>query len=138
MHEYGLMEGVVARVLEEAGVRRATGVPRVHVEVGELAFASRPALEAAFVSLSMGTILEGAELVLSETRGRVRCDACGLSGGADVIDGSDPHDLLLPLCHVCGSPLIVLEGRGLTLKELTLTVPEASDGAEAREARSRS
>lgn len=44
----------------------------------------------------------------------------------------------LPSAFPPGLPLTVLEGRGLTLKEVTLTIPDASEVAEASKAMSRS
>lgn len=126
MHEYGLMEAVVARALEEARRGGATSVTQVSVDVGELAFADRESLETAFRSLAGGTLLEGAALELREVRARIRCEGCGLEGSAEAFDLLGEHETFVPFCVRCGGLLTVREGRGVTLVRLALVVPDPS------------
>ncbi len=134
MHEYGLMEAIVARALEEAGAKHATAVAGMRVEVGELAYSSREALETAFRVLTRDTPLEDARLELSEKRSRLRCEGCSLEGTADAFDLGGPHGVFAPFCTRCGSLLTVLEGRGVTLTQLTLNVPDSPGETEEAEA----
>lgn len=138
MHEYGLMEAVVARALEEAQRGRATSVARVSVDVGELAFASHEALETAFRSLAKGTLLEGSALELRDVPARIRCDGCGIEGSAEAFDLLGEHETFVPFCLRCGALLTVLEGRGVSLVQMALVVRDPSgfvENAEAMEAR---
>lgn len=137
MHEYGLMQEVVARALEVCP-RDARAV-RVRVEVGEFAVADRESLATAYEILTRGTPLEGSSLDLAFTAGRAECPSCGFQGtGADLGEElSEPPSLVL--CPRCGSPLLVTAGAGIALVGVHFTDRGAPDGtAPGSEGRSAS
>ena len=116
VHEYGLMEDIVGLATEEARRAGGTAVTRILLDVGELSFASKESLGSAFLALSPGTVLEGAEIVMTDVVARLRCSACGFQGsvrdaGLEESAGFSPW-----LCPSCGSPLTALEGGGLVLR----------------------
>lgn len=119
MHEYGLMEAVVERALEESRARGGLAVDRVRIEVGAFALASPESLGTAFEILSRGTALEGAALEIRQTPGRAACEACGFSGTPEDLGLADEPPVPL-LCPSCGRPLVVVAGAGVSLAELQL------------------
>lgn len=118
MHEYGLMEALVARALDECH-NRGLAADRVRIEVGAFALASRESLETAFEILTRGTELEGAALEIREVPGRASCEACGFSGSPADLGLEDESPVPL-LCPSCGRPLLVVSGAGVSLAELQL------------------
>ena len=122
MHEYGLMEDIVASAIE--AVRRNGGgaVGRIRVDVGELSSASPDALLAAFQALSEGTPLAGAVMEIGSVPGALACEACGFRGS--------PADALLEpgapppwVCPECGYLLAAVRGREIVLAEVELRGP---------------
>lgn len=128
MHEYGLMQEVVAHALEHCPADCAGSALRVRVEVGEFAVADRESLETAYEILTRGTRLERSVLEISGVPGRVECPACGFQGaGADLgQEIGEPPALLL--CPRCGSPLLVTAGAGLALLAVQITDRGPPDG----------
>lgn len=122
MHEYGLMEDLVASALE--AVRRNGGGPvaRVRVDVGELSSASPDALLAAFQALSEGTPLAGAEMEIGSVPGELACDGCGFRGTANdaLLEPGAPPPWL---CPDCGYLLAAVRGRDIVLAEVELRGP---------------
>ncbi len=133
MHEYGLMEAVVARALEACGNDAGARPVRLHVQVGEFAFASQESLETAFEVLTRGTPLEGAQLDIERVPGRASCEACGFSGSARDL-GPDLGDPPVPLiCPRCGYLLLVAGGTGVVLADIQLQdrgTPEPGEAAQ--------
>jgi len=119
VHEYGLMEDIVAHAIEEAHRQGGRSVARVCLEVGELASASVQALVAAFQALSPGTLLDGATLEVADVPGRLRCDACGFHGTVrDAgLEAAPPW-----ICPACGSLLRAVEGKDIVLREITVWI----------------
>ena len=118
MHEYGLMESVLERAAEIVARESGGTVSRIRVEIGELAFASRESLEAAFASLTAGTKMAGTRLELVEVPARLRCDLCGREGPPRDFGIEGPQDIAPPICGACGSLLTVLQGGGVSLSEV--------------------
>ena len=116
MHEYGLMEDIVADAVEEARRRGTPSIHRVRVEVGELSAASPESLAAAFLALAPGTVLEEAHLDLAVIPGELGCTACGLHGS--------PHDTGLDpeppwICPTCGFPMAATKGKDIVLADVS-------------------
>ncbi|OGS51123.1 MAG: hypothetical protein A3K65_02100 [Euryarchaeota archaeon RBG_16_68_12] len=124
VHEYGLMEDVVGLAMEEARRAGGTAVSRILLDVGELSFASKESLGSAFLALSRGTILEGAEVVMADVAGRLRCGACGFQGSARDAGLEESEGFSPWLCPSCGSPLTAMEGGGLVLREVVVSMPD--------------
>ncbi len=128
MHEYGLMEEVVACALE----RCPTGDPRaplvVRIEVGEFAVADRGSLQTAFEILTRGTRLERSMLEMTGVPGRAECPGCGFRGSGADLDQTLSEPPALLLCPRCGSPLLVTAGAGLALLGVQITDRGPPDG----------
>ncbi len=125
MHERGLMEDLVARIVEEARARGAVAVACIRVEIGPFSFVSPEALAGAFEQLAEDTLLEGAQLEFVSHPGDFRCRACGrICSATDLrADEADIHPI--PVCLACGSMLDLEGARGLILRELLLVLPES-------------
>ncbi len=124
MHEYGMMEAILQDTVAEA-TRRGGLVLGIRVELGEMSGISAESLETAFLALTKETPLEGARLEISEIAGRVRCDGCGLAGDPRDLGVEVGHEEPLLLCPRCGFVLTATRGRGVTLRDVTLQLPNA-------------
>lgn len=121
MHEYGLMQDVVALALQAYPREGDPGAVRVRIEVGEFAVASRESLETAYEILTRGTPLEGSSLEIAETAGHAMCQACGFEGSAADLGDEVCEPPALLLCPRCGSPLLVTAGAGIVLIDVQMT-----------------
>lgn len=75
MHEFGIMQEMLATVLQHAEGRR---VRRVVLEIGALACVVPDAMRFGFETCTPGTLAEGAELTIQHAPGRGRCRNCGV------------------------------------------------------------
>jgi Zn finger protein HypA/HybF involved in hydrogenase expression len=116
MHEYGLMEQVVANILAE--LKNTPDAPagqalQVRLTVGALAVHAKAAAVQAFTVLSRGTPLEGCRLDLILEPATAACPQCGCQDPL-AQDAVDPHDLApLVTCPRCGAPAPVQGSRGV-------------------------
>lgn len=77
MHETALAKGLISACLGALAGQRVKRVKSVTVSAGLLAGVLPGALEFAFASMSRGTPLEGAALVITEIPARLLCGDCG-------------------------------------------------------------
>lgn len=98
MHELGLCEAIVQRVVQRAGDRP---VARVRVRVGRLHHVHPEAFEQSFLVAAQGGVAEAAhpELVLLPVR--ATCRSCGEEAEADE---------MIVACPSCGALEVVLTG----------------------------
>ncbi len=120
MHEYGLMQDVVDRVLERCQSEGGRVATRVRIEVGEFAVASRESLETAYEVLTRGTPLERSSLEIVEVAGHALCPSCGFEGSAADLGEELSEPPALVLCPRCGSPLLITAGGGIALVNVQL------------------
>jgi len=121
LHEYSLMEQVVAHILAE--LQKQEGAPagnalEVVLKVGALAVHSEAATRQAYVVLVKGTPLENSRLLLTIEPVTLVCGKCGYQGA--LPEGAvDPHDHSpLAECPQCGHVNPVQGGRGAESIEL--------------------
>ncbi len=121
MHEYALMENVIAAI--KAELQTSKGVPEgrpltVTLKVGALEMHSEEATRQAFEVLTKGTPLEGARLDLIILPVTLACPKCGFEGPLPM-GAADPHDALpVAECPQCGAVAPVTGGRGVESIEL--------------------
>lgn len=113
MHEYSIVQALMARVAAEAAARGAVGVHRLEVRIGELAGVERELLATAFSLFREGTVCDGAELRIRPVPARWACSRCG--------SGISPGSLLR--CDVCASPARLVEGDEIVLDRIEMEVP---------------
>ncbi|MBM4295310.1 MAG: hydrogenase maturation nickel metallochaperone HypA [Deltaproteobacteria bacterium] len=120
MHEYGLMQEMVALLLKklQEGVCPETGKIEVVLKVGGFAIHSAAATRQAYEVLTKGTRLEGSKLNLMVEPVTLNCAGCGCQEvlGEDQVDPHDP--LPLAECPRCGQVAPVQGGRGVESLEL--------------------
>jgi hydrogenase nickel incorporation protein HypA/HybF len=121
LHEYSLMENVVATILAE--LKKTEGCPggpalTVDLKVGALAVHSAEATRQAFEVISRGTALEHSRLKLTILPVTLTCPQCGYQG--ELPEGAvDPHDFSpLTQCPQCGAAAPVTGSRGVEAIEL--------------------
>lgn len=121
MHEYSLMEQVIAHILAE--LKKQESPPpdsslEVVLKVGALAVHSEAATRQAYVVLVKGTPLENSQLRLTIEPVTLVCGKCGYKGA--LPEGAvDPHDHSpLVECPQCGTVNPVQGGQGVESIEL--------------------
>jgi Zn finger protein HypA/HybF involved in hydrogenase expression len=120
LHEYALMENVLAVIKEE--LRKSGEAPlgsrlTVTLKVGALELHSEEATRQAFEALTKSTPLEGAQFDLTILPVTLACE-CGFNGPLPL-GAADPHDALpVAECPQCGALTPVQGGRGVESIEL--------------------
>jgi len=112
VHEYALVEAIIARVEEEVRQQGAVGVHRVELRVGDLAGVERDLLASAWEIFRAGSCCAQARLVIHGVPARWDCGACGAplaAGGALQ-------------CGRCGGAGRLVEGGELLLERIELQV----------------
>lgn len=114
MHEYSLVQSLVARVEAEVRERRAVAVHRVVVSVGDLAGVDRELFRSAYETFRDGTVCQAAALELRRVEAAWTCAACGrrLEPGAPLA------------CPACGRAAQLRPGAGeILLERIEMEVP---------------
>jgi hydrogenase nickel incorporation protein HypA/HybF len=121
LHEYGLMENVIAVIkaeLQKAGETPEGRQLTVTLKVGVLEMHSEAATRQAFEVLTKGTALEGARLNLIVLPVTLSCPECGFQGPLPM-GAADPHEAMpVAECPQCGAMAPVQGGRGVESIEL--------------------
>jgi hydrogenase nickel incorporation protein HypA/HybF len=115
MHEYSLVQALLARVQAQAEAHHASAVHRVVVRIGPLAGVERELFATAFRNCREALpVCAGAELEMTGEDVRWRCPVCN--------EEVPPGRVLA--CPECGWPASLAEGDSLVLERLELEVPE--------------
>jgi len=113
MHEYSLVQALLARVEKEARAHDAIGVHRITLRIGRLGGVEPELLATAFAMSRAGTLCEHAELELKTEDVKWMCDVCG----TEIAPGR------VLACPSCGWPARLTSGDALVLEHLELEVP---------------
>jgi hydrogenase nickel incorporation protein HypA/HybF len=114
MHEYSLVRSLLDRVAVEARTRRAAGVRRLSLRVGELSGVNVELLHAAYEMCRPGTLCAGAPLEIAAVPARWTCDRCA----CDLPDDGPRR------CARCGGPARLAAGDDLVLERIELEVDD--------------
>jgi hydrogenase nickel incorporation protein HypA/HybF len=117
----------IAGAILQAVERRAGGRPvrRVRIRAGVLLHISEPALNQAFVTISDGTVADGAHIDLVVEPVRLVCHSCGRASTSDRMPAE---------CHECGgTDLELRSGDGLVLESVTPAGPGSPYPAARRD-----
>jgi Zn finger protein HypA/HybF involved in hydrogenase expression len=122
MHEYTLMERVIASILETLRQEEPNAaVAEVILKVGGLEVHSEEAGRLAFMVLAQDTPLEKSRLSLVIFPASLECQGCGYLEPVK----NDHHHGHEPLpgvaCPRCGQPTAITGGRGVESIELVLS-----------------
>jgi hydrogenase nickel incorporation protein HypA/HybF len=107
VHEFAIAESLIKIATEQAAKNGAAGIFSVRVKVGKMTSVVPEALHFAFDTLSKGTLLEGAKLVIDEVPLTVSCAKCGKSSELDEPAFQCPHCSATDLKIVTGRELHV-------------------------------
>lgn len=116
MHELSLCQALIDQVERIASDHGAIRVDRILLKVGPLAGVEPALLQHAYPLAAVGTLAEGAELVIESAPVRVHCNVCGAETDAK------PNRLLCGLCGAHQTRLV--SGDELLLANLELTIPD--------------
>lgn len=112
MHEYSIVAALIDQVEKHARAQGATGVHRLHVDIGELAGVELDLLTTAYDTFREGTVCANAELEITPVPARWRCRGCGraLATGAIL------------RCTDCGQPAHMTQGDEIILSRIEMEV----------------
>ncbi len=127
MHEYSVMNQLMSALLDELEEEKDNieRVKEVRIEVGELTFLGEDQLKFAFETLSKDTIVEEAELKVTELESEVRCDDCGYEGGINY--SNDPafhYNVPVISCPECDSKPEIVKGKETKIVGVTAVEKE--------------
>ena len=114
MHEYSLIQSLVARVEAEARARRAVAIHRVVVKVGALSGVDPELFRTAYDTFRAGTVCAGATLEVRPVAAAWSCPACRrpVDRGAVLT------------CPACGTPAALAEDSdAILLERIEMEVP---------------
>ena len=112
MHEFSLVQALLARAEEEALSRGASAVHAVRVRLGAQSGVEQSLFTSAYEVCRLGTLCEGAELEIESVPARWACRLCG----REVAQGE------VLACDVCGAPARLVGGDELILERVELEV----------------
>ena len=111
----GIMTSILEASFDAAEKADAQRITEIRITVGELTEIQEFALDFAFMSMTPGTMAEGAKLVVTTVAPSSRCRECELQYD---------HDRFEMLCPSCGS----FNVEPLTGRELRIDSIETDDG----------
>ncbi|MBW1879903.1 MAG: hydrogenase maturation nickel metallochaperone HypA [Deltaproteobacteria bacterium] len=114
MHEYGIVQTLLDRVLLEADSRSAISVKRLHVRIGELAGVEPELLTWAWETFREHTLCAEAVLEVETVPARWVCPGCG----ADIASGG------LLRCPDCDMPARLEAGQEIILQRIEMEIPD--------------
>lgn len=112
MHEYSIVQALLARVERECLSHHAIRVHRLHVRIGSLSGVEPDLLASAFAAFKERTYCESAELSIERVAERWACPSC---------DGvREPRSSLV--CMRCALPLRLVAGDEIVLQRIEMEV----------------
>jgi hydrogenase nickel incorporation protein HypA/HybF len=113
MHEYSIVEALIARVDAEARARGATVVHRLTVRIGELSGVEIDLLATAFATFRDRTVCARADLDVRTVAAAWTCPLCAESIGRGA----------MLQCPHCGVPARLAQGDEIVLDRIEMEVP---------------
>lgn len=113
LHEYSIIQALLAQVTAEAQSRGATSVQCIEVSIGELAGVEIGLLKTAFEQFRERTICAATELVLNSVAAAWACPQCGRE--------RDRQNYLR--CNDCERPFDLVRGDEIVLDRIAMEVP---------------
>jgi hydrogenase nickel incorporation protein HypA/HybF len=114
VHEWSIVESLLARAADEARARPRAKVMKLHVKIGELSGVERDLLSAAFETFRARTPCAEATLEIEPVAAAWRCRSCGRE--------IEPGRRLR--CDACGSPARLVQGDEIVLERIEMEVPD--------------
>ncbi len=102
MHEMSIVQSLIEQVGSEIERAGQTGrVTRLELAIGTLSGVHADSIRFAFDLMSPGTLVDGAELVISQPAAHLDCRQCGTSQQIPE---------LIMACPLCGSTDVAIQG----------------------------
>jgi hydrogenase nickel incorporation protein HypA/HybF len=129
MHEFTVTSWIVDALLDLVKKQGASKVLEVHLRVGKLRALSLDQLRFCYDVLSKENALEGSNLIIEESAGKVRCVNCSYQGEFNP-EGDAYHFGLPPLsCPHCGGSVSVEGGDECVITKVRMQIPSAVERA---------
>ncbi len=124
MHELSIAHHLVEVATETAREANATRITALHLRLGALSCVQRQALEFCFELVAQDTMLEGAQLEITEVPVEVYCASC---------DAVSPLPSIQKFrCPRCGSPTAdIRRGKELELDRIEIDGPESDSSTSS-------
>lgn len=100
MHEASIIHSAMDIILEKSRENHLNKITKITVRVGEMSGAMPDALRFAFISVSSGTIAEGADFIIDLVKPTAKCDFC------NIIFNIDHFNKLCPECKSFSSNIV--------------------------------
>lgn len=124
MHELSIMQNVVEAALEAAKQSGATRVTLVRLRIGVMSGVVQESLRFCHEVATLGTLLEGSRLEITELPAIIDCPACGCPRTLPNIQSFR--------CPVCQTPAArLLQGRELEIENIEIEIAEPPAQEEA-------
>ncbi|HIP42910.1 MAG TPA: hydrogenase maturation nickel metallochaperone HypA [Aquifex aeolicus] len=114
MHEFSIVQSLLALIEDYVKENNAKAVTKVVVSIGALSGIEPHLLEMAFNTFKEGTVAEKAQLVMEIEKLKLRCRDCGKEGEKEELN------MLCPYCNSLNTEVIA--GQDMFLKSLELEV----------------
>jgi hydrogenase nickel incorporation protein HypA/HybF len=114
VHEYSIVQALIARVEEEARARHAASIERLTVRIGELSGVETGLLASAWEVFRERTLCAGAELEVRPVAARWSCPRCGAA----------PRSGAALRCPDCELPMRLAEGGEIVLDRIEMEVAD--------------
>jgi len=125
MHEFSIMNSIVASALAEIEKHRVIEVEEFILEVGELTFLQEEQLRFAYRVLTDENILKGSRLIINFIMPEVKCEECGYAGAINYREFEDYHfSVPIIACPECGGRVEITRGKGCMVRDIKLVVEE--------------
>jgi len=114
MHEYSIVQALMARVDREARAHGASAVHRLHVRIGELSGVEIDLLTKAFETFRERSLCSSARMEVEPVVAEWCCPGCG---------SPIPRGAILR-CEPCGLPARLARGDEIVLDQIEMEVPD--------------
>ncbi|MDY6880032.1 MAG: hydrogenase maturation nickel metallochaperone HypA [Desulfatiglans sp.] len=125
MHEFGLAQSIVTKILKIAEANRATKIVGLNLEVGEVSLVNPEQLKWHMEILTADTMAQDMEVTILEVPVRIRCPTCGYEGGVHYQKhGNEQLHSRIPDfdCVECGrTDTIIIQGKELSIKDINVS-----------------
>ena len=129
MHEFTIASSIVETLLDLANKQRSSKVLEVHLRIGKLRALSTEQVSFSYNILAKGTVLEGSQLAVEETTGRVRCPNCNYQKEINSEDDSSFHfGIPTLICPQCGGALNIEDGDECMITSVRMVLPTPEEG----------
>jgi len=121
LHEFSFAYNIF-KVAEATAIKHnAKKITEVHLEIGELTLIVPELLKRSFEMATSGSIAEGAELIIEQLPGTIKCRDCGKSSSVTLSEEAHLTGLQLFQCKHCQSKNTeIIDGKKANIKNIKI------------------